>query len=264
MQDGGKPDVGFKSDIDGDLTLLAYDEQQRPGRWEVALVDVDGNRQLALGGRGEGGIFYPTSEKRPPVWWWLVEGMRSCHVEIQRPHRTDVVRLPVRRLAGKCQRCLGVDVPDDPTPADAASVISTSFRGDADVGSALGDGWYAGWPSSPPEVSDDVRTYLRGTPPDLMLVLTEDTATVAAPVGVWDGVWPMYYVPGQPQTAASLLDRRGALAALSAALPSIAAGRRASFSRCRYCRRTTPPEYAHADDPRVCMACAEKHLGVVH
>jgi hypothetical protein len=37
--------------------------------------------------------------------------------------------------------------------------------------------------------------------------------------------------------------------------------RLSEFVRCRFCRRSTPPEHRHDD---VCHGCAERHLGIVH
>jgi hypothetical protein len=37
--------------------------------------------------------------------------------------------------------------------------------------------------------------------------------------------------------------------------------RLSEFARCRFCRRSTPPERRHGD---VCHACAERHFGIIH
>ncbi|GLY19893.1 hypothetical protein Kisp01_69070 [Kineosporia sp. NBRC 101677] len=108
------------------------------------------------------------------------------------------------------------------------------------------------WPFQP----DRQPWYVAGTPAQLMLQIDDGIATVARPVGRWQGVAELVYEPtGSVVLAGDPEADRKVIAGLLAA-------RRSSFRYCPLCREQTPPELR--DGGLECMSCGERWRGILH
>ena len=115
------------------------------------------------------------------------------------------------------------------------------------------------------ESSDAGELLVAGEPSLVAVLVSEDGVVVSTAGKRWEGSYtlvPDYQQFGRlawsdlPDAMAEKLEAVRTLVDLAIAV------RRATFRTCRYCGRSVPPEFHHADD--VCQGCAERQLGVVH
>jgi hypothetical protein len=100
--------------------------------------------------------------------------------------------------------------------------------------------------------------HVAGTPPQVMARVFDHGVFVARPHGVWEGgAHTLVYRPDR-QGYAAVHDLDAARDLVRAAVTS----RRRSFTYCRYCRVSTPPELRLGPD--TCMGCASRWEGVVY
>ena len=105
--------------------------------------------------------------------------------------------------------------------------------------------------------------FLGGDPPEVVVLLTASSVIVFEFAGEWDTAFKF---AARPRRVGLLKWRRLPESALWTALTALIKGARESrlarFQVCRYCERSTAPEWLH--DQGVCQSCAEQHSGVIH
>jgi hypothetical protein len=102
-----------------------------------------------------------------------------------------------------------------------------------------------------------------GDPPEVIVVLTENSVVVSEFAGEWKT--PFEFAT-RPRRLGVLKWRRLPENALLGALDHLIKGareaRRAAYQTCQYCGRSTAPEWLDADG--VCQACADQNSGAIH
>jgi hypothetical protein len=113
------------------------------------------------------------------------------------------------------------------------------------------------------EGADGSVQFIGGEPAEVVVSLTETSVLVSEFSGVWES--PFTFA-ARPRRVGVLKWRRLSETALFNALTVLIKGaREARLSRyqaCRYCGRSTAPEWMHDDG--VCQACADQHSGAIH
>ncbi len=110
---------------------------------------------------------------------------------------------------------------------------------------------------------DGAEWFEAGNPPEVVIRLDQTTASVYRYEAGWDG-------PERPFVRPAILatvhwreigvTRTWMLC--HTLIEEARAQRRATFRKCRYCKKSFGPEHMHSAD--ACQGCAEKHLGVVY
>ena len=110
---------------------------------------------------------------------------------------------------------------------------------------------------------DGALQFTGGDPPEVVALLTDTSVIVSEFAGVWESAFTL---AARPRRVGVLKWRRLPETALFNALSVLIKGaREARMSRyrnCRYCARSTAPEWMRGDG--VCQACADQHSGAVH
>jgi hypothetical protein len=105
--------------------------------------------------------------------------------------------------------------------------------------------------------------FVGGEPPEVVVLLTGSSVVVQEFAGVWESAFKF---TAKPRRVGLIKWRRLSENALWAALSALIKGARearlASYQICRYCERTTAPEWLHDDG--VCQSCANQHSGAIH
>lgn len=117
----------------------------------------------------------------------------------------------------------------------------------------------AGWSSVDDDVNPRVRSLgwsLSGTPPQLMLALSERGIHLASPASGTDGTGAFFYEPADERVFP--YDAVADPQEIESVIDTIVQSRCESFAYCRYCRILTPPEFMEAAD--VCLECSEQWL----
>lgn len=113
------------------------------------------------------------------------------------------------------------------------------------------------------EAADGSVQFIGGEPAEVVVALTETSVIVSEFSGVWES--PFTFV-ARPRRVGVLKWRRLPETALWNALTALLKGAREArlsrFQVCRYCGRSTAPEWMHDDG--VCQACADQHSGAIH
>jgi len=113
------------------------------------------------------------------------------------------------------------------------------------------------------DAADGSIQFIGGEPAEVVVSLTETSVIVSEFSGVWDS--PFTFV-AKPRRVGVVKWRRLPETALLNALTALVKGareaRRSRFEVCRYCERSTAPEWMHDDG--VCQACADQHSGAIH
>ena len=113
------------------------------------------------------------------------------------------------------------------------------------------------------EAADGTVQFVGGEPADVVVSLTESSVIVSEFAGVWE---TPFTFAARPRRVGVLKWRRLPETALFNALQALIKGARdarlSRFRVCRYCSRSTAPEWMH--DEGVCQACADQHSGAVH
>jgi hypothetical protein len=115
------------------------------------------------------------------------------------------------------------------------------------------------------EESAGATTLLAGDPGLVAVRFTDSGLTVSVYGVRWDGPHTPV-LDHRPLAEVAWDDFRGgeteAVVAAQLLVQAAVVVRRAAFCRCRYCGKSTPPEWWHGED--ACQGCAERHLGIVH
>ena len=113
------------------------------------------------------------------------------------------------------------------------------------------------------ETADGSVQFTGGEPAEVVVSLTETSVLVSEFSGVWES--PFTFA-ARPRRVGVLKWRRLPETALFNALAVLIKGARemrlSRFQVCRYCGRSTAPEWMHDDG--VCQACADQHSGAIH
>jgi hypothetical protein len=113
------------------------------------------------------------------------------------------------------------------------------------------------------EEEDGAIRFTGGDPPEVVVVLTDSSVTVAEFSGEWET--PLVF-RAKPRRVGLVKWRRlpenALLAAISALVKGAREARMASFQTCQYCGQRTAPEWLH--DENVCESCAHQHSGAIH
>ena len=113
------------------------------------------------------------------------------------------------------------------------------------------------------ETPDGSVQFISGEPAEVVVSLTETSVLVSEFSGVWES--PFTFA-ARPRRVGVLKWRRLQETALFNALAVLIKGARemrlSRFHVCRYCGRSTAPEWMHDDG--VCQACADQHSGAIH
>ena len=113
------------------------------------------------------------------------------------------------------------------------------------------------------ENADGSVQFIGGEPAEVVVSLTETSVLVSEFAGIWET--PFTFAP-RPRRVGVLKWRRLPETALFNALSVLIKGarevRQSRFQPCRYCARSTAPEWMHDDG--VCQACADQHSGAIH
>lgn len=113
------------------------------------------------------------------------------------------------------------------------------------------------------EDADGSLHFVAGEPHEVIVALTDTSVIVSEFAGVWE---TPYKFSARPRRVGVLKWRRLPETALFNALTALIKGarevRHSRFQTCRYCGRSTAPEWMH--DEHVCAACAEQHSGAIH
>lgn len=111
--------------------------------------------------------------------------------------------------------------------------------------------------------SDGTVRFVGGEPADVVVSLTETSVIISEFAGVWE---TPFSFAAKPRRVGVIKWRRLPETALFNALRVLIKGAREArlsrFRACRYCGRSTAPEWMH--DELVCQACANQHGGAVH
>jgi hypothetical protein len=113
------------------------------------------------------------------------------------------------------------------------------------------------------DADDGSIQFIGGEPAEVVVSLTDTSVIVSEFSGVWDS--PFTFV-ARPRRVGVVKWRRLPETALLNALTALVKGAREArlsrFELCRYCGRSTAPEWMHDDG--VCQACADQHSGAIH
>lgn len=105
--------------------------------------------------------------------------------------------------------------------------------------------------------------FLGGDPPEVVALVTASSVIVFEFDGVWESAFKF---AARPRRVGLLKWKRLPESAMWTALNALIKGareaRQARFQVCRYCGRTTAPEWLH--DEGVCQSCGEQHGGAIH
>jgi hypothetical protein len=111
--------------------------------------------------------------------------------------------------------------------------------------------------------ADGSVQFIGGEPAEVVVSLTETSVLVSEFAGVWE---TPFTFAARPRRVGVLKWRRLPETALFNALSVLIKGarevRHSRFQPCRYCSRSTAPEWMHDDG--VCQACADQHSGAIH
>lgn len=111
--------------------------------------------------------------------------------------------------------------------------------------------------------ADGAIQFLGGDPPEVVVLLTSTSVIVFEFDGVWESAFKF---AARPRRVGVLKWKRLPETALWTALTALIKGaretRQARFQVCRYCERSTAPEWLH--DQGVCQSCAERQSGAIH
>ena len=113
------------------------------------------------------------------------------------------------------------------------------------------------------ESADGAVQFTGGEPPQVVVTLTETSVIVSEFAGVWESAFTF---AAKPKRVGLVKWRRLPETSLFNALTALIKGareaRQSRFQACRYCGRSTAPEWMR--DDRVCQACADQHSGAIH
>ena len=113
------------------------------------------------------------------------------------------------------------------------------------------------------EAEDGTVQFVGGEPADVVVSLTQSSVIVSEFAGVWEA--PLTF-SAKPRRVGVLKWRRLPETALFNALQVLIKGAREArlsrFRDCRFCGRSTAPEWMHDDG--VCQACSDQHTRAVH
>jgi len=113
------------------------------------------------------------------------------------------------------------------------------------------------------EAADGSVQFIGGEPAEVVVSLTETSVIVSEFAGIWE---TPFTFAARPRRVGILKWRRlpetALFNALSALLKGAREARQSRFQPCRYCGRSTAPEWMHDDG--VCQACADQHSGAIH
>jgi hypothetical protein len=113
------------------------------------------------------------------------------------------------------------------------------------------------------EGADGSVQFTGGEPAEVVVSLTDTSVLVSEFAGVWESAFTF---AARPRRVGVLKWRRLPETALFNALSVLIKGAREArmsrFQTCRYCARSTAPEWMHGDG--VCQACADQHSGAIH
>ena len=113
------------------------------------------------------------------------------------------------------------------------------------------------------EGADGSVQFTAGEPAEVVVSLTDTSVLVSEFAGVWES--PFTFA-ARPRRVGVLKWRRLPETALFNALSVLIKGAREArmsrFQTCRYCARSTAPEWMHGNG--VCQACADQHSGAIH
>jgi hypothetical protein len=102
-----------------------------------------------------------------------------------------------------------------------------------------------------------------GEPAEVVVSLTDTSVVVSEFAGVWESEFTF---AARPRRVGVLKWRRLPETALFNALHVLIKGAREArmsrFQTCRYCARSTAPEWMHGNG--VCQACADQQSGAIH
>jgi len=113
------------------------------------------------------------------------------------------------------------------------------------------------------ESADGSVQFTGGEPAEVVVSLTDTSVVVSEFAGVWESEFTF---AARPRRVGVLKWRRLPETALFNALNVLIKGAREArmsrFQTCRYCARSTAPEWMHGNG--VCQACADEHSGAIH
>jgi hypothetical protein len=113
------------------------------------------------------------------------------------------------------------------------------------------------------EGADGSVQFTGGEPAEVVVSLTDTSVLVSEFAGVWESAFTF---AARPRRVGVLKWRRLPETALFNALSVLIKGAREArmsrFQTCRYCARSTAPEWMHGNG--VCQACADQHSGAIH
>jgi hypothetical protein len=113
------------------------------------------------------------------------------------------------------------------------------------------------------EAADGSVQFTAGEPAEVVVWLTDTSVLVSEFAGVWETAFTF---AARPRRVGVLKWRRLPETALFNALSVLIKGAREArisrFQTCRYCARSTAPEWMHGKG--VCQACADQHSGAIH
>ena len=113
------------------------------------------------------------------------------------------------------------------------------------------------------EGADGSVQFTGGEPAEVVVSLTDTSVVVSEFAGVWESAFTF---AARPRRVGVLKWRRLPETALFNALSVLIKGAREArisrFQTCRYCARSTAPEWMHGNG--VCQACADQHSGAIH
>jgi hypothetical protein len=113
------------------------------------------------------------------------------------------------------------------------------------------------------EAADGSVQFTAGEPAEVVVWLTDTSVLVSEFAGVWETAFTF---AARPRRVGVLKWRRLPETALFNALSVLIKGAREArisrFQTCRYCARSTAPEWMHGEG--VCQACADQHSGAIH
>jgi len=113
------------------------------------------------------------------------------------------------------------------------------------------------------EGADGSVQFTGGEPAEVVVSLTDTSVLVSEFAGVWESAFTF---TARPRRVGVLKWRRLPETALFNALSVLIKGAREArisrFQTCRYCARSTAPEWMHGNG--VCQACADQHSGAIH
>jgi hypothetical protein len=113
------------------------------------------------------------------------------------------------------------------------------------------------------EGADGAVQFTGGEPAEVVVSLTDTSVIVSEFAGVWESAFTF---AARPRRVGVLKWRRLPETALFNTLSLLIKGAREArmsrFQTCRYCARSTAPEWMHGNG--VCQACADQHSGAIH